>query len=155
MQLSQGGGGSWGRPNAPPIDQARLEGLNATAKALARAGFPHNRLLAEMADQIALVERQTGRKVRSENGQSDGVWFTFEVKRPSGDNYVRVRTTPNGVRLLSARVEGVVMSANFMKPGVYDHDNVCVAQALRTLADIIENAPARLADADVELDIRT
>jgi hypothetical protein len=66
--------------------------------------------------------------------------------------YARV-TRPNAVRLLSAKIAGVVMSANFSKPGVYDHDNAHVAQALRALADIIEKAPVPLADNDIALSV--
>lgn len=88
-------------------------------------------------------------------GQADGEWFQFASARAStyGSDYDRV-SKPNDVRLLSAKIDGVVMSANFFKPGKYNHANSHVAQALRTLADLIEKAPVPLAGHDMELSTR-
>ena len=53
--------------------------------------------------------------------------------------------------MLSAKIAGVVLSANLRKPGFYDHDNAYVAEALRRLAEIVEQAPFRIADNDGDL----
>jgi hypothetical protein len=136
------------------IDQAKVAGLNFTAKALVRVGVDQSRLAAEMADQISAVERETNCRVVFRNGLTDGVWFTLEEKqlKRHGAEYVKV-AKPNEVRFLSARLDGVIMSANFLKPGTYNHENRHVAQALRRLADLIEKSQIRLADYDVVLDV--
>jgi hypothetical protein len=136
------------------IDQAKVAGLNFTANALIRVGVDQARVGAEMADQIGAVERETNRKVIFRNGLVDGVWFAFEEKqlKARGQEYVKV-AKPNEVRFLSARLDGVIMSANFFKPATYNHENRHVAQALRRLADLIEKSQIRLADYDVVLDV--
>jgi len=127
-----------------------LDGLNFTARALLEAGVKPAELAGKMSGQIVAAERATGRKIAFSNGRADGRWFQFGGQ--FGTQYVRV-SMPNAVRLLSARIAGVVMSANFYKPGVYDHGNSHVANVLRELADIIEKAPVPLADNDIELSV--
>jgi hypothetical protein len=141
------------RSKLSAVDQAKIAGLNATAQALVRVGVEHSRLTVEMADQIAAVERETSRKVVVRDGLTDGTWFVFDENQARrGREYIKVYK-PNEVRLLSARLDGVIMSANFMKPGFYDHENHHVAQALRRLADAIEKSQVRLADCDVDLGV--
>ena len=139
---------SFKQSNGCPAVQAWIDGLNYAATALLAAGTQPSQLTARLTDQIAAVERGTRRKVVLCNGRTDGRWFQFAANH--GADYARV-TKPNEVRLLSAKIGGVVMSANFFKPGKYTHDNAHVAQVLRTLADLIEKAPVPLADNDIEL----
>jgi hypothetical protein len=150
MQLRCSMSGSWNKAPVTPIDQARLDGLNFTANALLQAGINPSQLPGAMTEQKVVVERETKRKVAFKDGTTDGIWFLFEAKR--GQGHLRV-TKPNEVRFLTARIDGVVMSANLMKPGVYNHDNAHVAGALRILADTIENTHVRLADQDVVLQV--
>lgn len=148
MQLERSPGSARNKAPITPLDQARLDGLNFTAKALLRVGTEPSRLLREMAEQIAVIECEGRRKVVFRDGTRDGVWFAYG---PSpGQDYAQV-AKPNEVRTLRARVRGVSISLNLMKPGAYDHDNDHVASALRSLADAIDRAPVRLADQDVEL----
>lgn len=108
-------------------------------------------LLERMKGRVEAAELATRRKVALRCGKSDGWWFQFTSA--CGSDYVRV-SKPNEVRLLSAKIDGVVVSANFSKPSKYNHSNAHVADALRTLADLIENAPVPLAAHDIELSTR-
>jgi hypothetical protein len=69
---------------------------------------------------------------------------------PPGKTYAQVRK-PNQVRFLAGMVEGVQVVVNLHKPGLYRHDNLHVARALRALAGAIERAVVPLADQDGEL----
>ena len=101
-----------------------------------------------MAEDVRKVENECSRRILYKDGRADRVWFMFDVKR--GSDYVRI-SKPNEVRMLSAKIAGVVLSANLCKPGFYDHDNAYVAEALRRLAEIVEHAPFRVADNDGDL----
>jgi hypothetical protein len=126
--------------------------LDCTAHELLEAGVQPSQLRERMTNQIAATVRATRRSVVLSSGKTDGRWFQFGGYH--GAEYARVTVTiPKAVRLVSSKIAGVVMSANFSKPGAYDHDNAHVADALRTLADIIEKAPVRLADNDIELSV--
>lgn len=80
------------------------------------------------------------------NGVLPGV-----AARPRGKTSAQVRK-PKQVRFLAGMVHGVWVVVNLHKPGVYRHDNVQVAAALRVLADAIESAQVPLADHDGEVE---
>jgi len=149
MQVTRQGANPWIKDPSSQIDNARLDGLNHTAKALLNVGFTKTQLLSTMSDHIAVVERDTRRKVKFKDGSLDDLWFVFTTKRES-DDFIRV-VKPNEVRFLSAKISGVLVSANLMKPNHYNFDNSVVAIALRRLADHIEATPIRLADRDIDL----
>jgi hypothetical protein len=138
------------RDKAPvtSLDQARLDGLNCAANALLRVGTAAKDLSRVMADDIERTQRECTRRVCYRDGSIDRIWFTFHVSR--GADYLRV-TTPKEVRMLSAKVSGVTISANLHKPGKYHHENLDVARAFRRLAELVERAPFPLADKDGDL----
>lgn len=128
-------------------DQIKLEGLNNTAKTLLRVGTPLLQLKIAMKEDIASFEKETGLKLQFNENCKDGNWFTTNGY---SRNFAFTKK-PNEVRFINARINDVVISANFYKPQTYNHDNAHVAQALRILADKIEKSSIRLADYDVTL----
>lgn len=129
-----------------PIDTVKLNGLNDTVKTLMRVGINPKEIPSVMAKEILQFETATGHKLSFDfnSVSKEGV---FQIVQPAKKDYIKVYT-PKQVRLLSAKIDGVTMSANLHKAGFYDHDNGKIAQALRRLADQIEAAPVRLADRD-------
>jgi hypothetical protein len=100
-----------------------------------------------MREDITRFEKETGLKLQFNENCKDGNWFTTS----SYSRNFAFTKKPNEVRFINARINDVVMSANFYKPETYNHDNVHVAQALRILADAIEKSSMRLADYDMTL----
>jgi hypothetical protein len=133
--------------SAPASVQVRLDGLNAAAQALVRADFSPDELPTILRVEVASLQRDLGQEVDFRDG-TDGIWFTFNSRRPCGS--VRVRK-PKEVRFLSGKIAGVWMVVNLHKPGVYRHENAAVAAALRALAEAIEGAEVALADQDIQL----
>jgi len=126
--------------------QVRLDGLNAAARAIARAGFSPDELPLILRAELGSLQRDTGREVVSCDGVG-GVWFAWTSRRPS---YASVRMA-NEVRFLSGEIDGVWMVVNLHKPGTYRHENAHVAEAMRALAEAVERAEVPLADQDMEL----
>ncbi len=128
------------------IDQ--IDVLNGVAKSLVKLGTDISKIQAVMAEDVAKFEKDTGHKLCFKKDCTNGNWFSIAM--PNKKDYASTKK-PYAVRMISARINNVIISANFYKPGVYDHSNSHVAQALRILADKIEKSPVRLADHDYKL----
>jgi hypothetical protein len=148
---------SWQGPASEAVLKALVAGLNSTAEAVLKVGVCSWQLPAVLAEEVVLVEKKAGRKLQFKEGHSDHVWWFFPPPAASTSGHGvasdRIWTEmPNEVRLLEARINGVIIQVNLFKPGKYHHSNRHLAETFRRLADQVEQAPVELADNTVRFE---